>query len=163
MATALELLALAQIAQLVVPVNIAPQSTTASGTPTTATNEIRDDILGVYQCTLTAGRRYMAIMNGLVGNASAAGDVYAINIRNSGTSSTPTAASTLVVQQSWVASAVGTAGRAPIPLAGSFIAPATGTNTFAFFAQRTGGTGVFTPLSPAVIARELFVMYLGTV
>lgn len=163
MASGLELLALAAVAQLQPLVTATPTSVTTSGTPTVGTTETMDAILDTYQTYLIAGRRYMAVMNGLVGNGSVAGDVYATNIRNSGSSTTPTASSMLVAQQSWVASAAGTAGRSPIPLAGSFIAPATGLNTLAFFAQRTGGTGVFTPISPAVIARELLVIYLGAV
>lgn len=163
MASDLELIALAAVAQLQPPVNAAPTFTTATGTPTSGVAEIRDDILGVYQCTLIAGRRYMAIMNGLVGNSTVADDIYAINIRNSGSSSTPGSTSTLVAQQTWVPQAVGSLGRAPIPLAGSFIAPTTGINTFAFLAQRTSGSGVFTPLSPNVGPRELFVIYLGAV
>lgn len=163
MASQFELIALATVAQLQPLVTATPTSTVTNGTPTSSVAEIRDDVLGVYQCNLIAGRRYMAVMNGLVGNGSVAGDVYAINIRNSGSSSTPTASSTLVAQQSWVPQAVATVGRAPIPLAGSFIAPVTGVNTFAFLAQRLSGSGIFTPVSPNAIARELFVMYLGAV
>jgi hypothetical protein len=164
MASDFELIALAAVAQLQPPVVATPVSTTANGTATpNSTVETMDAVLGTYQCALIAGRRYMAVMNGLVGNGTVAGDSYAINIRNSGSGTTPTSSSTLVAQQDWVPQGVGTLGRAPIPLAGSFIAPATGTNTFAFFAQRVSGTGLFTPVSPNAIARELFVMYLGAV
>lgn len=163
MASAYEILLLAATAQLAPPVNATPQSTTTNGTPTSGGTETLDAVLGTYQCTLIAGRRYLAVMNGLVSNGTVVNDVFAVNIRNSGSASTPTSASTLVAQQEWVPQAVGSLGRAPVPLAGSFIAPATGTNTFAFFAQRTAGTGVFTPLSPNVGVRELYVMYLGTV
>jgi hypothetical protein len=158
-----ELIALAAVAQLQPLVNATPASTTTNGTPTSGTTETEDAVLGTYQCNLISGRRYMAVMNGLVGNGSVVSDVFLLNIRNSGSSSAPTSSSTLVAQQEWTPQTAGTSGRSPIPLAGSFIAPATGLNTFAFFAQRTAGTGVFTPISPLAIARELFVMYLGAV
>lgn len=158
------LLALAQTAQLAVPVNTAPASTAASGTPTPAGGaETIDAILGVYQCPLVAGRRYRAVLDGLVGNGSVVGDTFLINIRNSGSSSTPTTASTLVAQQEWACQTVGTSGRGPLPVSNSFIAPATGLNTLAVFAARNLGAGVFTPLSPPNGVRELYVTYLGTV
>lgn len=168
MASTLEAYLLTQIAALAVPVNAAPTSTSSAGTVTPAGGsgagtETMDAVLGTYQCTLIAGRRYMAIMNGLTGNLSVAADIYVCNIRNSGSSSTPTAASTLVAQSQWTATNTGTSGRTPIPLAGSFIAPASGLNTLAFFAQRIGGTGQFTPVSPNSGTRELLVMYLGIV
>lgn len=158
------LYALAQVAQLAVPVNAAPQSTNATGTVTPSGGaETEDAILGTYQCTLIAGRRYRAVLDGLVGNGSVAGDTFVINIRNSGSSSGPTTASTLVAQQEWVPQTSGSGGRAPIPVSNTFIAPSSGLNTFAVFAARTGGSGVLTPLSPPSGVRELYVVYLGTV
>lgn len=162
MATDLELLLMAQTAPLAVPVNAAPTATASAGSPAAATETI-DSVLGVYQCTLVAGRRYVALMNGLTGNCGTAGDIYLCNIRNSGSSSTPSASSTLVAQTQWTSAASGSASRTGIALAGSFLAPATGLNTFAFFAQRISGAGSFTPVSPNAGSRELYVMYLGTV
>lgn len=165
MASTYEVMLLSLIAQLAVPVNATPTSTISAGTATSGTTETMDAVLGVYQCNLIAGRRYVALMNGLTGNLNTANDIYVCNIRNSGSSSTPTASSTLVAQSQWTAANTGTSGRTPIPLAGSFIAPSTGVNTFAMFAQRVSGTGVFTPVSPNgnVFPRELYVMYLGAV
>lgn len=163
MASTFELLLMATYAQLALPVNASPVNTVNNGSATSGVSEIRDDILGVYQCNLLVGRRYLAIMNGLTGNLSVAGDIFLCNIRNSGTATTPNASSTLVAQQLWTSPSSGSSGRVGIPLANSFIAPATGINTFAFFAQRASGSGVFTPVSPTNGVRELYVMYLGTV
>lgn len=163
MADDLELLALAAVTQLQPPVIATPVTTTSAGTMTSGTTEIMDSVLGVYQCSLIAGRRYIALMNGLTGGGSVAGDVYQVKIRNSGSSSTPTTSSALIAISQWVATAAGGAGEEFIQLGQSFIAPATGINTFAMFAVRAAGTGVFTPLSTAGVGRELYVMYLGAV
>ena len=164
MASTYEALLLAQTSQLAVPVTVAPKTTSSSGTMTPAGGsnpgtETFDAVLGYYQVTLIAGRRYLAVMNGLLCGASVANDVYGLLLRNSGTSSNPTSASTQVAGSQWVAAAAGGAGEQSMALAGSFIAPATGTNTFGFSAQRKSGTGAFTPLG----TRELYVMYLGAV
>lgn len=159
MASQLELLLMAATAQLAVPVNAAPVSTATNGSVTSGATETLDTVLGTYQCSLIAGRRYLAVMNDLLGNGSVAADVFQCNIRNSGSSSAPTASSTLIASQQWVATVVGTSGRSAIPLSQSFIAPASGLNTLGFFAVRNSGTGVFTPVGN----RELYVMYLGTV
>lgn len=159
MASTYEALLLSLVSQLSMPVTVAPQTTSANGTATSGTTETFDAVLGYYQVSLTAGRRYLAVMNGLVGNGSVVADDYTIQIRNSGTSSNPTAASTLIAQTQWYVPATGSGGRGGIPFAGSFIAPATGLNTFGVSATRVAGTGVFTPVG----TRELYVMYLGTV
>jgi len=156
----LALYALAQTAQLAVPVTATPVSTSAAGTVTSGTTETLDAVLGTYQCSLIAGRRYVAVVNGLIGNGSVAGDVFAVNIRNSGSSSAPTSSSTLLCQQQWVCTVAGTSGRSAIPISQSFIAPSTGLNTFGVFAVRQSGTGVYTPDGTP---RELYVQYLGTV
>lgn len=163
MASELELMALAAIAQFAVPVSVAPATASGAGTATSGTTETMDTVLGTYQVSLIAGRRYAAIMNGLTGNAGVANDIYLCNIRNSGSTSTPTASSTLVAQQQWSSTTSGTPSRNGIPLAGTFIAPTTGLNTFAFFAQRISGTGAFTPVSGNTYQRELYVAYCGIV
>ena len=164
MASTYETLLLAQTAQLAVPVSATPLSTSSIGTAGVGTTETFDAVLGYYQATLIAGRRYLAVCNGLIGNGTAA-DVYSVQIRNSGTSSNPTSASTLICNSEWYCPAAGTAGRNVIPLTGSFIAPATGTNTFGVSYFRTNGSGNFTPVSGNVSGalRELYVMYLGAV
>jgi hypothetical protein len=163
MASDFELLALAAVAQLQPLVNATPASTSANGTASSGITETLDTVLGTYQASLIAGRRYLAIMNGLIGNCGVAGDIYYLNIRNSGTSSAPTASSTIVAEQQWTSTTTGNSSRVGIPLANSFIAPATGLNTFGFFAVRNAGTGAFTPISPPNGVRELYVMYLGAV
>lgn len=163
MASTYEALLLAQTAQLMVPVNAAPVSTSSTGTPSSGTTETFDIVLGYYQATLIAGRRYLAIMNGLIGNAGVAGDVYTLQIRNSGSSSNPTSSSTLVAQVQWTSQYAGTSSRTPLFIANSFIAPTTGVNTFGFSSTKAIGTGPFTPVAPPNGMRELYVMYLGAV
>ncbi len=164
MASDLEILLLAQTAPVAVPVNATPVSTATNGTASSGTAETFDTVLGYYQCNLIAGRRYMAVCNGLHGNGNPA-DEYSVQIRNSGSSSNPTTASTLVAQSEWYCPATGSGGRGIIQLQGSFIAPTTGLNTFGMSSVRLVGTGSFTPVvgSLAGAVRELFVMYLGTV
>jgi hypothetical protein len=162
MASTLELLLLAGVAQLAVTVNATPVSTTSVGTVTSGTTEVLDSALGTYQCTLIGGRRYMAVLNNALGSGSEAADLYKINIRNSGTSSTPTTSSTIVATTQWYVSATGGSGSTGLYVAGSFIAPASGTNTLGVFAQRAAGSGTMSIVS-GVVARELFVMYLGAV
>lgn len=164
MASDYEALLLASTAQLAVPVTVTPQATSSNGTATPsggsgAGTETFDAVLGYYAVSLVSGRRYLAVFNGLIGNGDTAADNYSLRIRNSGTSSNPTSSSTQIAQVNWYVPAAGTTGRGAIPLAGSFIAPATGTNTFGVSAARVVGTGVFTPVG----SRELYVMYLGTV
>lgn len=163
MASTYEALLLAQTAQLATPVIATPQSTSSAGTMTSGTTETFDAVLGYYQCTLIAGRRYLAIMNGLLCGASVANDLYTLRIRNSGTSSNPTTSSTIVAAAQWYCVATGGPGEVTTAIAGSFVAPATGTNTFGFSALRAVGTGVYTPLSLSGAPRELYVMYLGAV
>ena len=121
-----------------------------------------DAVLGYYQVSLVAGRRYLAVMNNLIVGATVATDLYSLRIRNSGSSSNPTAASTAVAYAQWYCPAVGGAGEENVIVAGSFIAPTNGINTFGFSAQRAAGTGALTPLSNTP-PRELYVMYLGVV
>lgn len=137
-----------------------PVSTLSSGTVTSGTTETQDAVLGTYQWNAVSGRRYAAVMNGLLGGGTVAADLYILKIRNSGSASTPTTSSTIVAASQWYCPASGGAGQTSIPLAGSFTAPASGTNTIAFFAVRAAGTGTFTPISGA-IARELYVVDLG--
>lgn len=158
----LALYTMAQAAQVATPVTTTPASTSSAGTMTSGTTETMDAVLGTYQCNLISGRRYLAVMNNLMGGATVAGDLYEVKIRNSGSSSTPTTSSTLIAFSQWYCPAAGGVGQTTIPLACSFIAPANGVNTFAFFAVRAAGTGVFTPLSGSA-SRELYVMYLGAV
>ena len=164
MASDLELYLLSQIPALSVPVTATPTSTATNGTASSGTTETFDAVLGYYQCNLIAGRRYMAICNGVQGNGNPT-DVYSIQIRNSGSNSNPTASSTLICQSEWYCPGTGSAGRNVIPLQGSFIAPTTGINTFGMSSLRLLGTGSFTPVAASLsgAVRELFVIYLGTV
>jgi hypothetical protein len=167
-ATDLELLALALLGPLAVPVTVAPASTNLPGTATSGTTETFDTVLGYYQCTLTAGRRYQAVMLGLHGNCGVASDIYSLQIRDSGSSSNPTASSTLVAQAQWTSTTSGSLSRVPVSLSNTFLASSSGVHTFGFSATRTSGTGAFTPEPPNAngtiqFNRELFVIYLGTV
>lgn len=168
MAFDLELWLASLIGPIAPPVNAAPVSTTLPGTATSGTTETFDTVLGYYQCYLTAGRRYKAIMLGLHGNCGVANDIYSLQIRDSGSSSDPTSASTLVAQAQWTSTASGSLSRLPIPLANTFLASSSGLHTFGFSATRISGTGAFTPEPPNAngatqFIRELFVEYCGTV
>jgi hypothetical protein len=85
--------------------------------------------------------------------------VYRLQIRNSGTASNPTSASTSVALAEYVVPAAGGTGQQTVALASSFLAPSTGPNTFGMSVTRLSGTGTGTPL----FSRELYVMYLGVV
>lgn len=168
MASELELWLASQIGPLAPPVTAAPVSTNLPGTATSGTTETFDAVLGFYQCNVTAGRRYQAVMLGLHGNCGVANDIYSLQIRDSGTSSNPTAASTLVAQAQWTSTTTGSLSRVPIPLSNTFTATSSGLHTFGFSATRISGTGSFTPEPPnangtAQFIRELFIMYLGAV
>jgi len=164
MASTYEILLLAATAQLAPPVTATPVSTISNGTVTVGTTETFDAVLGYYAVTLVAGRRYLAVVNGLVGNGTVTADVFSVQIRNSGSASNPTSSSTLITQTEWYVPAVGSSGRDGITLSGSFIAPASGVNTLGVSATRAVGSGVFTPVvGPGNSVRELYVMYLGAV
>jgi hypothetical protein len=142
-----------------------PVTTNANGSATIGTTDTIDAVLGNYQFTAIAGRRYRVMMSGLLGNGSVATDVFSVRVRDSGSASTPTTASTAVIDSTWVTLIAATAGRTGIPMEDTFIAGSSGTHTLAFFAQRTAGTGVFTPVSPSGTGalRKLWVEDCGTV
>lgn len=156
----LALYTMAQAAQFQVPVATAPISTGSAGTTTPSGGaETFDAVLGYYQCTLTAGSRYVAVVNGLQGDGTVVGDLFNVYIRDSGSASDPTPSSTQIAHSRWECAATGSGGLTTIALAQSFIAPSTGVHTFGVSAARSAGTGTFTPVN----TRELYVMYLGTV
>jgi len=160
MAGTLEAYLLALTSTMGQGIQAAPVSTVSNGTSTSATTETFDAVLGNYQFSAVAGRRYMVILNNLVNGATVTADLYNLRIRNSGSSSAPTTSSTIVAYTQWYCPVNGGPGQTGIQLQGSFIAAANGTNTLGFSAQRAAGTGVYTPLSGG-IARELFVVDLG--
>jgi hypothetical protein len=141
----------------IVGIVAAPLTTNANGTASSGTTETFDAVLGYYQATLISGHRYELRLNGLIGNASVASDVYTLQLRDSGTSSNPTSSSTLIAQSEWEAPASGSSGRNSIPLSMTFQAASSGVHTFGMSATRVLGTGVFTPLG----TRELYVFDLG--
>jgi len=147
----------ASVLSIGIPTGNAPVSTTTNGTPTVGTTETFDAILAYYQFTAINGHRYEARCNGLIGNGSVTGDVYTLQIRDSGNSSNPTSGSLLVAQQEFYTAAAGSAGRSAIPLAMSWVAAGSGVHTIGVSAVRVSGTGVFTPVG----YRELFVVDLG--
>jgi hypothetical protein len=146
----------------------APISATANGTASSGTVDTIDTVFGTYQFTAVAGRRYRAVMTGLVCNGSVLNDVFALRIRDSNSASTPTTASTAVVDTTWECdTAAGSSGRMIEPIEDTWIAATSGTHTLGFFAQRVAGTGVFTPLSSTAQggtgARKLIVEDIGNV
>lgn len=146
-----------------------PISTVTNGTATVGTTDTIDSVLGNYQFTAISGRRYRVVMTGLMGNGSVAADVFAIRVRDSGSASTPTTSSTAVLDTAWTPTTTGSPGRQLIPMEDTFIAGSSGTHTLAFFAQRSSGTGIFTPVSPNSFggsvtgARKLWVEDCGSV
>jgi hypothetical protein len=141
-----------------------PISSGTPGTPTVSTTDTIDTGLGTYQFSAVSGRRYRVIMTNLQGNGSVAQDVFSCRVRDSGTSSTPTTSSPAVIDSGWTTSAsTGSSGRTGIPMEDTFISSSTGTHTLAFFAQRTAGTGIFTPVNGGAGSRKLWVEDLGNV
>ena len=139
-----------------------PINSSVVGTPTVSGGaETFDAVLGFYQATLINGHRYRARMDGLIGNCGVAGDIYTLQIRDSGSSSNPTSGSTLVAQVQWTSGQAGTLSRVPIALSNTFIASGSGVHTFGFSSLRVSGTGVFTPEPPPGLFRELYVEDLG--
>jgi hypothetical protein len=155
--------ATASVLSVGIPYSSSPLSSSSSGTPSSGTTETFDTVLGYYQPTLIAGHRYWVGMYGLVGNCGVASDVYYINIRDSGSTSTPTSSSTLVAAAQWTSSSAGSASRVPIPLGNTFVvaAGAGGVHTFGMSSVRISGTGSFTPLFAPNLFRELLVLDLG--
>lgn len=143
-----------------------PTTTTSNSTTTSGTTDTIDAVLGNYQFTAIAGRRYRVIAANQFGNGSVAGDVFAVRVRNSGSASTPTTSSTAVIDTGWVtAPTTGSSGRTAIPMEDTFIAASSGTQTLALFMQRVSGTGLFNAVTPAATtgARKLWVEDCGTV
>lgn len=136
----------------------APVTTSSAGTPTTGTTEVLDIVLGTYQFTAVAGTRYTAIINGLLGSATA-GELYKFNIRDSGTSAAPVNTSTVVASTQWYCPATGGAGQSEVQLQETFTVGATGVHTIGVFCVRLTGANVCTPVG----TRELYVMATGTV
>lgn len=136
---------------------VVPTTTSADGTITVGTTDTMDLILGTYTFTATAGRRYRAMLTGMVIGATVVSDRYTCNIRNGG-ASTPTTASTSVALVTHVIVVAGTGGREGVVLSGTFV-PGAGTQTLAVFVARSIGTGVATPAG----TRELYVEDIGDV
>lgn len=163
MASSIEAYLLALTSTMGQGIMATPVSTTANGTPGGAT-ETLDSVLGTYQFNAVAGRRYCAVMNGLLGLGTT-GETYLVRIRNSNSASAPTNTSTLIAENAWACQNTGSGGRIPIPLGNTFIASVNGTNTIGFFSIRLLGANSFTPESPAaaggVLPREMYVVDLG--
>lgn len=144
---------------MAVPITTASASTTTSGTTDTI-----DAVLGNYQFTAVSGRRYRVVAANMFGNTSVNGDTYAVRVRDSGSASTPTTASTAVIDTGVTLATAGSAGRIAIPMEDTFISGSSGTHTLALFAQRVSGTGVFNAVAPpGTGVRKLWVEDCGTV
>jgi len=139
----------------------APVTTASSGTVTVGATETRDDVLGPYQFPAVSGVRYRAIIDNLKGGGTAANDLFALRIRWRSDATTPTAADTIVAENPWIVTVTGGGGQAGCSFAGEFVATVTGTNTLAFLAAKSAGTGTFTPISSA-LGRQLYVIAMGT-
>lgn len=144
-----------------IPQNAPPVSSSVVGTPSVGTTETFDVVLGYYQATLINGHRYRVNLDGLIGNCGVAGDIYTLQIRDSGSSSAPTSSSLLVASTQWTSTQAGTPSRVPIPLRNTFVASSSGIHTFGFSSLRTVGSGSFTPEPVPNLFRELYVEDLG--
>lgn len=143
----------AQLSAIVDKIMAGP-TTTASAGPSFTTTETLDTVLGTYVFTAAASRRYRVTYSGvLVGGA--AGDNFALRIRDGG-ASTPTAASTLIAANQGSITTAGGAGFVGCPVSGTFT-PTSGTRTLAAFGVRVGGSGTLTPVG----TRELYVEDIG--
>lgn len=134
----------------------APTTAGGDGTATSGTTEVRDDGLGTYQWTAEAGRYYVAYFSGgtVLGEAN---DRNVIRIRNSGSSSTPTTASTLLGEKIVYTPEAGVGGRADALFFTAPFTAAAGTNTIATFYANVD-SGVATPSS----TRALWVQDIGS-
>jgi hypothetical protein len=140
-------------------------STVTNGSATSGTTETQDTVLGTLTVAgIISGRTYTVKMNGLVGNGNA-GDIYFVRIRAD--TGTVTTSSPIVAENTWHCSTSGTGGRQGISLEHTWKPSSSGTYNFSFWAVRSVGSGVFTPLAPggdgATIARELLVRDDGLV
>jgi hypothetical protein len=139
-----------------------PINSDASGTATSGSTETFDTVLGYYTCALINGRRYRVTLEGLDGNGTVVNDVFDLRVRNSGSASNPTATSTLVAENIYTTQLTGTSGRVGIPMTGTFqYTGTTGNSVFGFSAQRTAGTGTFTPVEVGTLGRTLYVEDMG--
>jgi hypothetical protein len=129
-----------------------PTTTASTGTATAGgAVEIRDSVLGNYTFTAVAGRRYRAVLDGVLIQNTVATDTVEVNIRNGG-GSTPITSSTLVAQ----GRGSGASSFVTVPVSLSFV-PGAGPVTLAAFTVRIAGTGVCTPAGP----RELYAVDIG--
>lgn len=137
-------------------------TTTSNSTTTSGTTETFDAVLGFYQFTAVSGRRYMAVLANGLGSANTANDLYILRIRDSGSASNPTSASTAVALTQWLCVVTGGPGQTGVTLQGSFVSGSSGTHTIGVSATRVAGTGTFNVTSGG-LARQLFVVDLGAV
>jgi hypothetical protein len=128
-----------------------PTSIGAAGTSAVSA-EVRDAVLGNYSFTAVAGRRYLAVMNGL-GLSGTAGQLGHARIRNGG-ALTPTIASPLIADSQIYVPATGGTGQQTYPLGATFV-PGAGPVTLSMFT--VGLAGGLTP----VFARELYAVDMG--
>lgn len=131
-----------------------PTSTSSDGTPSVASNTIRDDVLGSFHFVGLAGHLYRVILDGFVANGTVAGDSFSVGIRNGG-ASVPSGTSPLIGSSTAYVPGAGSAGRVTVPVAYPFAT--TGDATLAVTYNRRAGSGVLTPVG----ARALYVVDLG--
>ncbi|SRR6266571_1464160 len=140
----------------------APISTGTASTASSGTTDTIDAVLGNYQFSATAGRRYRVVAANMFGNGSVAADTFAVRVRDSASASTPTTASTAVIDSGWTCNTTGSSGRSIITMEDTFVAGVSGTHTLALFTQRISGTGVLTVVAPPGTGlRKLWAEDLG--
>lgn len=142
-----------------IPQTLGNKQTTTAGTSTSA--EVIDTALGFITFTVTDARHLYRIRYTLAIDTSTSGDVLAYGrIRDSGTSSNPTIASTQLAAAPQVVSVLGAPGEREL-IVEQNVQLAVGTHTIGGSYARIGGSGTITPST--VFTRELTVENRGFV
>lgn len=131
--------------------------TADTSTATSGTTETRDAVLGDYQYTAPANRRIRVTIEGEL-EISVTERVRAqVRVRDSGTASTPTTASTQVIDHAVELTTAGSTGRVGFTFSSTYN-PAAGVHTLSLFLLRNSGASA---LITAVGERQLYVEDIG--
>jgi hypothetical protein len=138
-----------------------PTSSVATGTAFTNAEQ-RDTVLGNYQFTAELGRRYRIWYADVIISGTA-GDTAQINVRDSGSASTPTLSSTLMCAFKQYIPVSGGTGQESMTLATTVFNLSSGVHTLGAFGICTTSANLTTPLSNIGIPRQLYVEDIGGV
>lgn len=140
-----------------IPPELMPPVPKKSSTATSAfTTETKDTQVGDYQFQAFGGRRYRVCANVRV-QVSVAATVVDVRVRDSGSASSPTISSTLLVATSGDISQAGGPGATTRHMQKPLENLTPGLHTVAIFGARTAGTGTVTLDTSAGDTRDLWV------